>query len=729
VTDERKSGVYIVLLSLHGLVRGHDMELGRDADTGGQVLYVVELARALGAHPAVWRVDLVTRLVSDPKVSEDYARPHEEIGEGAYIVRIPFGPRRYLRKEVLWPYLDDYVDLTLQHIRNVGRVPDVVHGHYADAGLVGAKLAALLGVPLVFTGHSLGHEKRRRLVDEGGMKPETVESRYNMSTRIEAEETALSSAALVIASTNQEANDQYARYDNYRKSRMLVIPPGVDLKRFRPPGRMDPTPPIKAQVDRFLENRRKPWILAMSRPDERKNIRTLLDAYGGNPRLQALANLVIVAGTRTDIVTMERGPRAVLTDILLRIDRHDLYGKVAYPKHHDAEDVPELYRSAARQRGVFINPALTEPFGLTLLEAAASGLPVVATNDGGPRDIIGQCRNGFLIDPLDAEAMGQALVDALVNRRRWRRWSRNGVNAANRHYAWETHVQRYLRSVRRVVNRYANPRVPVVKTRLPKVDRMLVCDLDDTLIGDQDAVRELVSRLESLGDRVAFGVATGRRLRHATQALQEWGIPKADLLITAVGSEIHYGPNLIEERSWRQHIDYRWNATAIREALDEVPGLWLQPQSEQRRFKVSYYIDPDKAPGIQEIKRRLRQRDLQANVIYSHGHNLDFVPIRASKGLAVRYVAYRWGIPLERVLAAGDSGNDEEMLTGQTLGVVVGNYSQELGKLRSHQHVYFAEGRYAHGIIEGIDYYDFLGDIRQPENAGKEQETQTQESL
>ena len=50
---------YILLLSIHGLIRGHDLELGRDADTGGQIKYVVELTRALGAHPEVEKVDLL----------------------------------------------------------------------------------------------------------------------------------------------------------------------------------------------------------------------------------------------------------------------------------------------------------------------------------------------------------------------------------------------------------------------------------------------------------------------------------------------------------------------------------------------------------------------------------------------------------------------------------------------------------------------------------------------
>ncbi len=59
-------GLYLLHLSLHGLVRGFEPEQNCDSDTGGQVTYVLELARALARSPAVARVDLVTRLVEGP---------------------------------------------------------------------------------------------------------------------------------------------------------------------------------------------------------------------------------------------------------------------------------------------------------------------------------------------------------------------------------------------------------------------------------------------------------------------------------------------------------------------------------------------------------------------------------------------------------------------------------------------------------------------------------------
>ncbi len=703
-------GYYIVLISVHGLIRGHELELGRDADTGGQTLYVLELVHALAKHPDVARVDLLTRRVHDAKVGEDYARPHEQLGPKAHIIRLPCGPRRYLRKEVLWPHLDSFADQALKHIRKVGQVPDVIHGHYADAGYVGVRLSNLLEAPLIFTGHSLGHVKRERLI-ERGIKPEVIEKQYHISERIEAENMALDNAALVVASTHQEVEVQYSRYDNYQPGRMVVIPPGIDLQRFYPPKPGHFQPPIQDQIRRFLVEPEKPMILAIARPDPRKNLTALVEAYARKPGLRELANLVLIAGNREDLASMEKGPRRVLSELMMLIDRHDLYGHIAYPKHHQSEDVPYLYRIAARTEGVFVNPALTEPFGLTLLEAAASGVPIIATNDGGPQDIIEYCRNGLLIDPLDTDGLGDALYEALSDRRRWRRWSKAGITGVERHFSWDGHVVSYLEEIGRlmgkITRRHGSP--PALKSKLPVSDCVLVCDIDNTLIGDEDALDELLRMVREAPGRVGFGVATGRHIDSALKVLKDWGVQAPDFIISAAGSEIHYGAKQVEDETWKKHVDYRWEPELVREAMRGVPGLKLQPKEEQRRFKISYYVDTDRFPGLREVLRRLRRLDIHATAIFSHDAFFDLLPVRASKGAALRYLADKWGIPLEHILAAGDSGNDEEMLTGQTLGVVVGNHSPEIDKLRGNDRIYFARGHYAAGIVEGIRHYDFLG--------------------
>jgi sucrose-phosphate synthase len=709
-------GLYIVLVSVHGLVRGENLELGRDADTGGQIKYVVELARALGGHPEVGRVDLLTRRVVDSRVSDDYAQPEEDLGEGVRIVRLDCGPRRYLRKEKLWPYLDCFADNAIKHIRSVGLLPDVVHGHYADAGHVAVRVANLMGVPLVQTGHSLGRVKRERLLAKGASEKE-IESRYSISRRIEAEEEALGNAYMVIASTQQEVEEQYASYDHYQPERMVVIPPGTDLRRFHPPRARSPRPPIYKTLARFLKKPDKPMVMALSRPDERKNIPTLVKAFAEHPELRELANLVIVAGNRDSIRELDRGARDVLTEVLMLIDDHDLYGSVAYPKYHSADDVPDLYRLVTRTRGVFVNPALTEPFGLTLIEASASGAPFVATDDGGPRDILRYCQNGVLVDPLDAAGMSQAIFDILSDAERWKKLSDRGLKGVRKHYAWEGHAQNYvkrIKSLRREASRSRRGQQRL-SGKLAKADRALISDIDNTLLGDKAGLRAMLHRLKDEGRDVAFGIATGRRLDSAIDILKEWGVPTPDLMITSVGSEIHYGPEMTKDEGWARHIDYRWQPEALREALLELPGIQLQPKVDQRRHKISFFVDPSLSPSMKEIERLLHQKDLHANIIYSHDHYLDLLPSRASKGFAVRYFADKWGIPLERVLVAGDSGNDEDMLRGSTLGVVVGNHQQELERLYGFKRVYFSDATHAGGIAEAFDHYQFFGRCGVPE--------------
>jgi sucrose-phosphate synthase len=105
----------------------------------------------------------------------------------------------------------------------------------------------------------------------------------------------------------------------------------------------------------------------------------------------------------------------------------------------------------------------------------------------------------------------------------------------------------------------------------------------------------------------------------------------------------------------------------------------------------------------------LHELKLHAQLIYSHNEFLDILPVRASKGHAVRYLSYKWGLPLKNFLVAGDSGNDSEMLVGDTLGVVVGNHSSELDALRGLEQIYFAQQHYAAGILEGLAHYGFGG--------------------
>ena len=161
---------YIQMFSVHGLIRHENLQLGYDADTGGQIKYVLELGRQLSEHPDIGRVDLFTRLISDHRVSEDYAVPTETVNAKFRIVRIQCGGRRYMRKELLWPHLDEYIDKTIKFIKRDGTIPDIVHGHYPDAGYIALHLARIFALPFVYTGHSLGKSKLQKLIGDGMRK-------------------------------------------------------------------------------------------------------------------------------------------------------------------------------------------------------------------------------------------------------------------------------------------------------------------------------------------------------------------------------------------------------------------------------------------------------------------------------------------------------------------------------------------------------------------------------
>jgi sucrose-phosphate synthase len=195
-----KKKLHIVLVSVHGLIRGHDLELGRDADTGGQTKYVIELLRALAERPEVEQVVLLTRRVSDPHVSDDYDEPVEVLSDKARIVRIECGEQGYIAKEALWDSLDSFADNALDYLHSQNQRPDIIHSHYADAGYVSIRIANQLNIPLVHTGHSLGRSKRKQLL-ASGMKQDEIEKRYNISRRIDAEEEVLGVAECVMSST------------------------------------------------------------------------------------------------------------------------------------------------------------------------------------------------------------------------------------------------------------------------------------------------------------------------------------------------------------------------------------------------------------------------------------------------------------------------------------------------------------------------------------------------
>jgi len=184
----------------------------------------------------------------------------------------------------------------------------------------------------------------------------------------------------------------------------------------------------------------------MSRPDSKKNIATLVKAFGEHSMLRELANLVLIMGNRDAIDSMAIGSQKVLVQVLKMIDAYDLYGSVAYPKHHTQQDISDIYLFARETRGVFVNIALQEPFGLTVIEAAAHGVPTVATENGGPVDIMATLHHGVVVDPTDKIAVANALLSILTDPKSWDSMSVSGINNIMA-YSWPAHCKRYMEAM------------------------------------------------------------------------------------------------------------------------------------------------------------------------------------------------------------------------------------------------------------------------------------------
>ncbi|MEO6720304.1 MAG: HAD family hydrolase [Ferruginibacter sp.] len=716
---------YIQLFSPHGLIRYKEPEIGRDKDTGGQVKYVLELLEHLSLHPQVRKVDLFTRRIIDKRVSASYEKEIEVVNEKARIVRVSCGGNTYRHKESLWDYLDEFIDKTVRFIDEEADFPDVVHGHYADGNYLAGQLSEIFGIPFLATGHSLGKNKKNLLLQEG-MSPEKINEKFNMDRRIAVEETILKTADLFIVSTQYIVDTQYALYENIKSAKFKVIPPGVNGDIFYPFYRLD-MPSFKmsmeqeqalyrvnSDIERFLFNPLKPLILSIGRADKRKNFEMIIQSYGQDKELQAMANLAIFAGVRKDISEMPEDEKDILTNLLLLMDKYDLYGKMAIPKKNDPKsEVPEIYRIAARKKGVFVNATPGENFGLTIVEAAACGLPVIASPTGGPKEILEQCDNGLLVDVEDPTAIAHALKKIIADQSLWDKYSANGILAAKQRYSWTAFADQYVSALDDLLKqkntealKFSNK--TAYGKKLTNADLFIISDLDGTLVDgdDSEGLKELTQWIEMTKGKVVFGIASGRNRIITEQAFARYHLPKPDILICSAGSEIYYTDKFIPDKGWDSHIDYQWKRGELQHALSDFPGLRLQEEAAQWRFKLSYYVDKTfTEDSMANLYKFLDDRKLRARILLTENHFLDLLPFRASKGSAVRYLSYKWKIPLERFITAGNSGNDEDMLKGKANGIVVANYSPELEELKKHKLIYFTKNSLAKGVLEGIQHH------------------------
>jgi sucrose-phosphate synthase len=443
--------MHVAFLNPQGNFDPADSYWTEHPDFGGQLVYVKEVSLALAGLGV--RVDIVTRRIRDPEWPEFAADTDFYPGfpENPRILRVPCGGVSFLNKEALWPFMNEFVGKLLVSYAN--DLPDFVTSHYADGGYCAALLQSKAGLGFSFTGHSLGAQK----IDKLGVESENaayMEKTFRFSKRIHAERLSMERASTIITSTGQERFEQYSHplyegaVDVTDDARFAVIPPGVNTSVFTSEEK-DQDEEVQGRLLGHVEAARQPYLIVSSRMDGKKNIAGVVDAYVSSKELHERARLaIVVRGVEdpyTEFFTLPQSEREVLRPILDAIEGAQLRNKVDFLDIRSQQELASAYRIFARRRSVFALTSFYEPFGLAPIEAAACGLAVVATRNGGPSEIFVD-KAGVLVDPTDIEDIARGLVEALEN---YEGYAERGRRRVAEKYTWQATAAGYLDVIQR----------------------------------------------------------------------------------------------------------------------------------------------------------------------------------------------------------------------------------------------------------------------------------------
>jgi sucrose synthase len=488
----------IVLVSAHGWF-GQEGVLGRP-DTGGQVVYVLDQVKSLekqlqedlaaagidvlGVHP---KVIVLSRLIPNSDGTLCNQRLEKIHGTtDAWILRVPFrefNPKltqNWISRFEIWPYLETFAVDAERELRAEFRgTPDLIIGNYTDGNLISFLLARRLKVTYCIIAHAL--EKSKYLFSN--LYWQDLESQYHFSLQFTADLIAMNAANFIISSTYQEivgTPESVGQYESYKSFTMPdlyhivngielfspkfnVVPPGVNETVFFPYTRQeerllgerdrlenllfndeDPT-----QIFGRLDDPNKRPLFSMARLDRIKNLTGLAETYGKSKELQDRCNLILIAGKLRTEDSTDHEEISEIEKLYQIIDQYELQGKIRWlgvrlPK----ADTGEVYRVIADRQGIFVQPALFEAFGLTILESMITGLPTFATRFGGPLEIIQNQVNGFYINPTNQEEMAEVILAFLnqcdENSSQWDQISQRGIDRVYSTYTWKIHTTRLL---------------------------------------------------------------------------------------------------------------------------------------------------------------------------------------------------------------------------------------------------------------------------------------------
>ncbi|OJG00082.1 glycosyltransferase family 4 protein [Pararhizobium antarcticum] len=408
----------IALISTHGYVAGIP-PLGA-ADTGGQVVYVIELARKFAQLG--YTVDVYTRRFEDQP-------EFDAVDDRVRVVRIPCGGPDFIPKEYLHESLMEWCENALRFIKQNDLHYVFINSHYWDAGVAGQRLSEALSVPHIHTPHSLGLWKKRQMETDYPEKADTFEAEFNFSERIKHELIIYRSCDIVIATTPVQLD---VLVDDYgvARSRVHMVPPGYDDNRFFP----------VSSASREMARQRLGFegkvVLALGRLATNKGYDLLIDAFGVLAEREPEARLLLAVGGES----MDDAEKVILDELKAKAAELNLEDRIDFSSFIADEDLPDYYRAA----DLFILSSRYEPFGMTAIEAMASGTPTIITVHGGLYRAISYGRHALFADPFDKYDLGITMMKPLRHERLYGRLSRMGAHKARSLFTWTGIAQQII---------------------------------------------------------------------------------------------------------------------------------------------------------------------------------------------------------------------------------------------------------------------------------------------
>uniref|UniRef100_A0A7N0R9Y4 Sucrose synthase n=1 Tax=Kalanchoe fedtschenkoi TaxID=63787 RepID=A0A7N0R9Y4_KALFE len=485
----------VVILSPHGYF-GQANVLGLP-DTGGQVVYILDQVRALENEMLLRmkkqgldvtpRILIVTRLIPDAKGTTCNQRLEKVSGtEHTHILRVPFRTeehgvlKKWISRFDVWPYLERFAqDAGREIIAELQGLPDFIIGNYSDGNLVASLLAYKMGVTQCTIAHALEKTK----YPDSDIYWKQFEEKYHFSCQFTADLIAMNHADFIITSTYQEiagTKNTVGQYEShtgftlpglYRvvhgvdvfDTKFNIVSPGADMTIYFPHteeqkrltalhGSIEEmlysTEPSEDRTG-SLSDKSKPILFSMARLDRVKNMTGLVECYAKNETLRGLVNLVIVAGYIDVKKSSDREEIAEIEKMHTLIQKYKLDGQFRWiAAQTNRARNGELYRYIADTRGAFVQPALYEAFGLTVVESMTCGLPTLATCHGGPAEIIEDGISGFHIDPYHPDQVSAILTNFFQKCKddpsHWTRISEGGLQRINARYTWKIYSDRLM---------------------------------------------------------------------------------------------------------------------------------------------------------------------------------------------------------------------------------------------------------------------------------------------